>query len=250
MRFFQSEASYGNDTANQMRHILEKLDNGLSKDLMVVFGGDGTMLDAVNLHGNEDGIQFFGLNFGRLGFLMNDARQEPVALVKAIEDGWYNLHKFPRLLMRTQDGEEALALNDVYLERATGQTAHLSISVDGVVIVDRLICDGVIVSTALGSTAYNVSAGGPTSHPLLPAMYLTPICPHTPRLRPVVLPLTARVTIGTLDADRRPVRAVADGRKGIKTEWVEIGNSEKDVTLGFLRSHNFTQNLVSKVLLS
>lgn len=247
MRFYQS--GYGGDTADQMQHILSKLDNGKHEKLMVVFGGDGTMLDAVHKHGDE-GLTFFGINFGRLGFLMNDSERAPVALVKCIEDLWFNTYSFPRLLMKTQDGQTDLALNDVYLERASGQTAHLRVTVNGVQIVDRLIADGVIVSTALGSTAYSVSAGGPTSHPCIPALYLTPICPHTPRLRPVVLPLTSQVCVEALDIDRRPVRAVADGRKGVKTEWVEISNSGKDVNLGFLKDHCFTQSLVSKVLLS
>jgi len=245
MRFYLGQ-SVSND--HPLKNVLEKFHSPKNDDLMVVMGGDGSMLEAVKKHG--PGHIYLGLNYGTLGFLMNEVGDDQISLIEAIEQGSYSVRPFPRLQMETDTGKTDLALNDVYMERASGQTARLRIEVDGECIVEKLVCDGVIVSTALGSTAYNVSAGGPTSHPFVSAIYLTPIAPHTPRLRPVVLPPDVGVDIYSVgDPDTRPVRVLADGRGHGKTVRTEICKAD-DIHLAFFKEHSFTRALVQKVLLS
>ena len=105
----------------------------------------------------------------------------------------------------------AEAINDVYVERSSGHTAHLRLSIDGTRVVESMSCDGLIVATGLGSTAYSFSAGGAPSHPLVRALNITPICSHSPRLSPFSLPAEAFVEIEVLEPKIRPARAVCDG---------------------------------------
>jgi len=231
--------------------LKERVDlSRLPEDLCVVVGGDGFMLETIRTVGA--GYVFLGINAGRVGFLLNDA-EDFEATVDAIESESWTVHTFPRLSMRAErtDGNEvmeALAVNDVYLERMTGQTAHLQIEIDGVRMVDRLVCDGIIASTALGSTAYHFSASGHACHPGVRAIHLTPICPHSPRLAPLTLPAEAKIAIDMMGGDKRPVRAVADGVSHPHVSRIEIERADVDVRLAFLDGHNFTATLVEKIL--
>jgi NAD+ kinase len=194
---------------------------------------------------------YLGLNAGHLGFLLNDVG-DAEAVAAALERSAWNISSFPRLRLTAwrADGTElsALAVNDLYLERATGQTAHLEVHIDGNVVVDRLICDGLLASTSLGSTAYSYSAGGVPCHPQVPALLVTPIAPHVPRLTPMILPLDAIVELSALDTHRRPVRAVADGVALGEVVRMRVEDSHDNVRLAFLEGHNFTRTLVRKVL--
>jgi NAD+ kinase len=142
----------------------------------------------------------------------------------------------------------ALALNDVYVERERGQTCHLRVTVDGVEVVERMVCDGLIVATALGSTAYTFSAGGPAAHPLLRALHLTAICPHSPRLPPLVLPETSVVEVEVIDAERRPARVVVDGAQTGDIRRVRVRGGADAVRIAFLEGHDFIGTMVGKVL--
>ena len=184
-------------------------------DLCLVLGGDGTMLRAIQKHG--PGFVYFGVNCGHLGFLMNDFPGETAEVAAAVRDtvreGRWFAQAFPRLRMRadTEQGVvESLALNDVYVERQ-GQTCHLRVTVDGVEVVRKMVADGIVAATPLGSTAYSFSAGGPAAHPLVGAIHLTAICPHIPRLAPLLLPPSSTIRVEVLDPAERPARAVADG---------------------------------------
>jgi len=130
----------------------------------------------------------------------------------------------------------------------SGQTAHLQIEIDGVRVVDNLVCDGIIASTALGSTAYHFSASGHACHPGVRAIHLTPICTHSPRLAPITLPAEAKIAIECIAFDKRPVRAVADGVEHPSVQRIEIERADVDVRLAFLDGHNFTATLVEKIL--
>lgn len=221
----------------------------LPADLCLVIGGDGWMLACIRELG--PGPIYLGLNAGHLGFLLNDVTNLDRVAGLLAERRWRAV-SFPRLAARATlpDGghRHTLAVNDLYVERASGQSAHLRLSVDGSVVVDRLVCDGVIVATALGSTAYTFSAGGVPCHPLTRAVQVTPIAPHAPRLSPVVLPLSAAITLEAQALDRRPVRAVADGIDIGPVSRLEVRASEDDVQLAFFEGHAFTKTLVEKVL--
>jgi NAD+ kinase len=214
-----------------------------------VVGGDGYLLSVITELGAD--YTYLGLNSGSLGFMLNDVvdLKETAALLAA--QSW-RVDRMPRLKMEatTPQGAsfESLALNDVYLQRMTGQTTHLRVRVNGVRVVDRMVCDGLILATALGSTAYSFSAGGSACHPELRLMQLTAICPHAPRLPPITLPLTAQVEIQVLDCEKRPARVVTDGVDHPGVNRVRIANSGADVALAFLSNHDPTATLIRKVI--
>ena len=224
----------------------------LPADLCLVLGGDGTMLHAMHEHGS--GPAYLGFNFGFLGFLMNDLDpRDPLDHARRVlrERSWRE-HRFPRLTMHAQTtagSASGLAVNDVCVERDSGTACHLRVSIDGIQLADRVVCDGMIVATSLGSTAYSFSAGGAAAHPLIHAIHLTTICPHAPRLAPLVLPPLSVVHIEVLDADRRPARAVVDGEATAGLRTIEVSTSPADdVRLAYFDTHDFTGTLVRKVL--
>ncbi len=177
---------------------------------VVALGGDGHLLETMHaLTGRA--VPIFGMNCGSVGFMMNPFNEDDLAgrLTRAQAAILHPL----RMRAVTQAGavEEGLALNEVSLLRQLRQAAKIRISVDGRVRIAELICDGVLVSTPAGSTAYNLSAHGPIvplSANLLP---LTPISAFRPRRwRGALLPSTADVLFEVLEPEKRPVAAVAD----------------------------------------
>ncbi len=219
------------------------------EDLCVVLGGDGFLLRAISEL--EDGYTFLGLNAGRMGFMLNEVH-DVVGVANKILAGDYRVRSVPRLKVETeaQSGERAIyaALNDAYLERMTGQTSHLRIVVDEVMVVERLACDGVILATAMGSTAYSFSAGGPACHPDLHLIQLTAICPHRPRLPPITLPPSAVVEVEVLDGHRRPTRVVVDGVDPAHIARIRVTEAARPVRMAWLPGHNPTLNLIRKLL--
>ncbi|MGJ8534073.1 MAG: NAD kinase [Alphaproteobacteria bacterium] len=179
-------------------------------DIIVVLGGDGSMLRALHTYMNS-GKMLYGLNRGSIGFLMNEFSAEKLdgRIEKAVST-FIN----PLVMEVTlPDGsiERAYALNEVSLLRQSYQAAKLQISVDERVRLPELICDGILLATPQGSTAYNLSAHGPILPINAPLLALTPISPFRPRRwRGALLPNRARLTIDVLDPALRPVNAVAD----------------------------------------
>ncbi len=179
-------------------------------EVVVALGGDGFMLETLHrVLGRATPV--YGMNCGSVGFLMNPFRED--ALIERLEAAQEaTLHPL-RMHAITATGavEEALALNEVSLLRQLHQTAKLRITIDGTVRLSELICDGILVSTPAGSTAYNLSAHGPIvplSANLLP---MTPISAFRPRRwRGALLPSTADVLFEILEPEKRPVAAVAD----------------------------------------
>lgn len=216
----------------------------------VVIGGDGFLLHTIAEQGLDQ--PFLGLNAGRVGFLLNDITDWNAVADDIAEQRW-RAWSFPLLRAECTDldgvVQVAHAVNDIYLERASGQTARLGLTVDGALVVDTLVSDGIIVSTALGSTAYNFSAGGPACHPTLRVLTVTPICPHLPRLSPFALPESSRIQVEVQYGEHRPVRAVADGRPvSDSLARVVIGVGPKELQLAYLPGHDFTARMVAKIL--
>jgi NAD+ kinase len=179
-------------------------------DAIVALGGDGFVLET--LHRNLPVAKpIYGMNRGSVGFLMNEYGEDQLLeRVNAAEHAVI----FP-LVMRAvcRDGREveAMAINEVSLLRQTHQTAKLKILIDGKVRLEELVCDGALVCTPAGSTAYNLSAHGPIIPIGAQVMGLTPISAFRPRRwRGALLPHTAKVTFEVLEAEKRPVSAVAD----------------------------------------
>jgi NAD+ kinase len=179
-------------------------------DVVVALGGDGFMLET--LHRNlADRRPIYGMNRGSVGFLMNDYRED--RLIERISAAEKALIHPLRMTAVDSDGvmHHALAINDVSLLRETRQTAKLRILIDGRPRLEELICDGALVSTPAGSTAYNLSAHGPIIPIDAQVLALTPISAFRPRRwRGALLSHRAKVTFQVLEADKRPVSAVAD----------------------------------------
>lgn len=179
-------------------------------EVVVCLGGDGFMLETLH-RVLLSGTPVYGINCGSVGFLMNPLVEEDLP-GRLIRTQAAVLHPL-RMHAVTQSGlvEEALALNDVFLFRQTRQAAKIQIMVDGRIRLPELVCDGVLISTPAGSTAYNLSAHGPIvplSADLLP---LTPISAFRPRRwRGALLPSSADVEFKILEGEKRPVAAVAD----------------------------------------
>lgn len=196
-------------------------------DVLLTFGGDGTLLDAANavVHSTHD-IPVMGINFGRLGFLTEvDRAHMTDALVDLLAGR-------ARIETRTMieghlvhDGVvvcDRVALNDIVVTRsALSRMVEISVDVDGQ-FVCHVKADGLIVSTATGSTAYNLSGGGPILHPAVDAVVLTPIAPHTLTHRPLVLPASARIELRPVMDAHTELVATFDGQFGVRMQATDL----------------------------
>ena len=216
-----------------------------SADILVVLGGDGTMLRAMHRVINTP-KPIFGMHCGTIGFLMNkfDREDLPRRIAQAKRS---QIHP---LLMRAWDRngreERAIAFNEVSLLRQTAQAAKLTISIDGVERLPELICDGIIMATPAGSTAYNLSAHGPILPLGAGVLALTPISAFRPRRwRGAILPQRAEVRFQIRERDKRPVSATADFRE-IRDVREVIVTEEKDIslTLMFDPEHHLEERIL------
>ena len=179
-------------------------------DVIVALGGDGFMLQTLHAYMNT-GTPIYGMNRGSVGFLMNDyAADDLMARIAAAKTE--TIH--PLLAtVKSADGmtQSARAINEVSMLRQSYQAAKLGIGIDGHVRLEELICDGLIIATPAGSTAYNLSAHGPILPINAPLLALTPISPFRPRRwRGALLPDSVSVVISVQEPEKRPVNAVAD----------------------------------------
>lgn len=191
--------------------IVEKLRPYESPDpeVIVVVGGDGMMLRAIRHH-SHDGLPFYGINTGHLGFLLNDPKRLD------FWDDELRLYRLPLLSVDVVpvegDPHKELAFNDCWVERETGQTAWVEVSVNGQVRMPRVVADGMLVSTAAGSTSYARAMGAtplPFNTPLLTLAGSNVLKPEF--WQPAVLTSNSVVRIRNLDPDKRPLRGFVDG---------------------------------------
>lgn len=179
-------------------------------DVIVALGGDGFILHLIHeIMPHKASI--FGMNRGTVGFLLNEFRENDLfARIDASTP--ITLHPL-RMTVETEDGNQlqALAINEVSLLRQTRQTAKIRILVDGKIRMEELVCDGILLSTPAGSTAYNLSAHGPIIPMNAEIMAMTPISAFRPRRwKGALLPQKSKVTFEIIDPAKRPVSAVAD----------------------------------------
>jgi NAD+ kinase len=202
-------------------------------DVVVALGGDGLMLQT--LHRFMDAhIPVYGMNRGSVGFLMNEYREDelPERLMQAKLNMIYPLRM--RAIMADGSRGKALAINEVSLFRLTHQAARLKITVDGRTRLEELVCDGVLVATPAGSTAYNLSVHGPILPINASLLALTPISPFRPRRwRGAILRNSARVTVDVLEPEKRPIGAVADHQEFRNVLSVDI-SEERGIGLRLL----------------
>jgi NAD+ kinase len=185
-------------------------------DLIVVLGGDGTMISTARLVGDSDAL-VLGINYGSLGYLTDFRIEEMFPALEAIFEGEYEIDRRVMLHAEHWRGEEMLAtgrvLNDVVINKAAlARIIEIEVSLNGL-FVNSFRADGLIVSTPTGSTAYNLSAGGPIIYPSMNAVVLTPICPFTLTNRPIVVPDDAVIEL-ILEKENEGVVLTLDGQIG------------------------------------
>lgn len=193
--------------------------------IIVALGGDGTLLSALRASAGSD-IPVYGMNRGSIGFLMNhydpDRLAEHLAHAEKV-----TIHPLEMTATTIHDRtENAIAFNEVSLLRQVRQAAKIRISIDGITRMDELICDGIMVATPAGSTAYNLSAHGPIIPLSTNILALTPISAFRPRRwKGALLPASARIHFDVLEPEQRPVSATADDIEVRDVISVEIRES-------------------------
>lgn len=216
-------------------------------DVIVALGGDGFMLQTLHQTINS-GKRIYGMNCGSVGFLMNDYSAENLGerIASSVEN---DLHP---LQMKTvnADGSHstALAINEVYIFRQSYQATKVRVTIDGHVRLEELICDGLMIATPAGSTAYNLSAHGPILPLEAPLLAMTPVSAFRPRRwRGALLPNKVCVELDILEADKRPVNAVADNTEVKSVLKVTISQSN-DRTARILSDpdHSWSERILAE----
>ena len=215
-------------------------------DVVVALGGDGMMLQTLHNY-MEAGTPIFGMNRGSVGFLMNETRD--VDLIDRLNQAKSSVIH-PLIMMATSKTGEVFsgrAINEVFLSRQTYQAAKLRITVDGMERLSELIADGIMVATPAGSTAYNLSVGGPILPLNTSLMALTPISAFRPRRwRGALLRDSAKIEVDVLESVKRPVSAVADHFEVRDVVRVEIA---MDLATGIVLLHDPGHSLDERILL-
>ncbi len=216
-------------------------------DVLVALGGDGFMLQTLHRHGGL-GKPVYGMKLGTIGFLMNHLVFD--GLVQRIHAAEPAVLRPLEMLVQTESGTTvgSLAYNEVSLLRQTRQAAHVSIELNGQIRLDELICDGVLVATPAGSTAYNFSAHGPILPLGANVVALTPIAAFRPRRwRGAVLKAETEIRFRVLDPYKRPVSATADSHEVRDVVEVMIRESrDRTVTLLFDPEHNLEERVLAE----
>lgn len=262
----------GLDAAQRLIHILEKrnihvcVNDSLADalnvqslcdrsgfadcDMLIVLGGDGTILRALDFAIPND-MPILGINLGRLGFLSEVELDAMDVDIEQVLDGYYTVDE--RMIMCVDGFDEGtmFALNEIVIGRSSPEVRILSLEyyANGT-IINRIAGDGLIIASSTGSTAYSLSAGGPIVSPGLDCFVLTPVCPHMLNVRPVVLSASDSITVRTTD-DRSEARAVLDGRKFIPLEGesaaITIRRSERNAKFIRLHDRNYFELLRGKL---
>ncbi|WP_375618349.1 MULTISPECIES: NAD kinase [unclassified Bartonella] len=216
-------------------------------DIVVAIGGDGTMLQTVRDVMNT-GKPIYGMNQGSVGFLMNEFHEKklPNRIAAAHKKEIHPLRMIAK--SECQDSIEALAINEVSLFRQSYQAAKIRITIDNNVRMEQLSCDGVLVATPAGSTAYNLSAQGPILPLMAPLMALTPVSPFRPRRwHGALLPDTVTVRFDMLEPDKRPVNAAADNIEVKSVHSVTIAMAtEVTASILFDSNHSWDERILSE----
>ena len=215
--------------------------------VIVALGGDGFMLRTLHRH-MARGLPVYGMKLGTVGFLMN--QHDPDDLPDRIARAQPTILNPLLMEASTESGStvSALAFNEVSLLRQTKQAAHVSVALNDVVKIEELICDGILVSTPAGSTAYNLSAHGPILPLGSQMLAMTPISPFRPRRwRGAILPATTQIRFQVLDPYKRPVSATADSHEVRDVVEVRIRESrEQTMTLLFDPEHNLEERILNE----
>jgi len=220
-------------------------------DLVIVLGGDGTLLSVTR--GAINGTPILGINMGTLGFLTEHPAESLIPMLHATIEGRASTVRRERLLVTVEtpgrDPSTHCVLNDAVINKsALARMLDLSVHVNDA-LVSRFRADGLIIATPTGSTAYNLSAGGPILFPNLEVIVVTPICPHTLTNRPLVLSLDSKVEM-RLEKQSEEVWLTLDGQQGFPLSTEDVVRIERCLDPVFLitdRDHSYFQILHRKL---
>ncbi len=231
---------------------LKAQDLAAEVDILLSFGGDGTLLQSAHLAGRR-GTPVLGINIGRMGFLADVEVEQVREAIRMIEAGNYHLEARMVLEAELEDGplaELPWALNEFVIDRSgLAGLITIDVTVDGVVL-NRYWADGLIFSTPTGSTAYSLSAGGPIVSPACEVVILTPIAPHTLTLRPIVLPASVEIEVRVYTGGQ-PYVLAADGRSQLihrEGQRITIRKAAHTVNLVKLPGQHYFQTLRTKLM--
>jgi len=249
VHFIASQVKPAGDAAAAMQKRYGQCDLD-DAEVIVALGGDGFMLRTLHrlIHRR---LPIFGMKIGNVGFLMNRYGEDDLVdrLTAARQ---VNLNPL-RMEVQTESGThaKALAINEISLLRETNQAAHIRILVNDSVKVEKLVCDGILLSTAAGSTAYNSSVRGPILPLGTDALALTPISPFRPRRwTGAILPCSARVTFEVLDPYKRSVSATADAHEVRNVTRVDAFEDKKtELILLFDPDHSLEDRILNEQFL-
>ena len=217
-------------------------------DLIIVLGGDGTFLSIAHLAAKEN-VPVLGVNLGSLGFLTEVPLGELYSTLENYFDGKKEIISSRKMLKAKAGNEVYYGLNDIVINKgALARIIQLGLTINGNYL-GILRADGLIISTPTGSTAYSLAAGGPILAPGIPAIILTPICPHTLSFRPMVLPMEFKIKIELLTKGEE-VYLTVDGQRGKPLrsgDWVEVEEAEFSLSLISSPKRNYFQLLQEKL---
>ena len=220
--------------------------NANKSEVIVALGGDGFLLKTIHNYKNIN-KPIYGMNFGSVGFLMN--KYEEKNLIKNLKKS--QKVKIKPLIVEAKNQSnkkiKSLAFNEISLTRETYQAAKLLIKINGVTRIKELICDGVLISTPAGSTAYNLSAHGPIIPLGTNALAITPISAFRPRRwKGAILQEKTKIIINVIDSKKRPVKVAADQNefKFIKSVIIKVSNNPQ--TLLFNSKHSFDEKILKE----
>ena len=246
MTFMASETPQANAAMQKLRQRYDDV-GPEQANVIIALGGDGFMLSV--LHETRHlSLPIYGMNQGTVGFLMNsftldDLPRRLQAAQRAV---------VPPLVMTATDAtgakHDAIAINEVSVFRETRQAAKIRIAIDGQVRLDELVCDGVLVATPAGSTAYNLSAHGPIIPLEADILALTPISAFRPRRwRGALLPASAQVRFDVLEPDKRPVSVVADNQEIRTVVQIDVAEDRaSELHLLFDPEHNLEERILNE----
>lgn len=237
----EAQAALGELTSRHAQHRPE------DADVICALGGDGFMLQSLHQYADR-GLPVFGMKLGAVGFLMNQYRAE--GLLDRLRAAEPAVLRPLEMVAITEAGASIalLAYNEVSVLRQTRQTAHLRVHLNGQVRLDELVCDGALVATPAGSTAYNFSAHGPILPLGSSIIALTPIAAFRPRRwRGALLRADTEIKLEILDPYKRPVSATADSHEVRNVVEVRIRESrDRTVTLLFDPEHNLEERILNE----
>jgi NAD+ kinase len=239
------------DKLNDRGPCLSKTDLGKNTDLLITFGGDGTLLSVARFAPKD--VPVLGVNMGTLGFLTEVRAEEFPTVLESVLSGTYESEERVTfdVLVEGQQRETRTyrVLNDATINKsALARIVEMKVSVSGF-FVSTFRADGLIVSTPTGSTAYNLSAGGPIVYPTMGAVIITPICPHMLSNRPIVLPDSMDVEIGVVTRNQE-IFLTLDGQEGLpigERDRVCVRKSKESVRLVQSPNKNYFDVLRTKL---